>query len=298
MTRKAIIFSVLAAMGLALTAGPAAAFFENTMVSARARAMGESAVAVPGGAYAAFYNPGLLAERTTGEVGASYVQPFQLDYTDFYTLGAVLPLETRYGAIGLGISQFKTSYQGVDLNKETQVSFTHGLTLFEDYHSRVDFGYGINVYRVEQSETVSGLLPGDDTVIGMDFGLAVNLHKRTTLGVLVKNMNNPQIGLDEEELPRRLIAGVTYQPYDGVLTTFEIDNELGEDVQYHGGVEALVVEGFFLRAGVVTNPDKLTGGFGYRRGQLGVDYGFSTGGGTLESTHQFGVSFAWGGEAQ
>jgi hypothetical protein len=30
---------------------------------------------------------------------------------------------------------------------------------------------------------------------------------------------------------------------------------------------------------------------------VGVDYGFSTGGGTLESTHQFGLRLSWGGEA-
>lgn len=296
MSRKLIFLIVTAA--LVLTAGSAAAFFDTTMVSARARAMGESAVAVPGGAYSAFYNPGLLGARTTGEAGVSYVQPFGYDFNKFYAFGAVVPLQAKYGAIGVGLSQFKTTYQDVDLLKETQVTFSHGMTVFEDFHSRVDMGYSVNVYRVEQAETVSGLDPGDDTVVGVDFGMAVNLHQRTTLGVLIKNMNNPQIGLDEEELPRRLIAGVTYQPYEDVLTTFEIDNELGEDVQYHGGIEAMVVEGFYLRSGVVTNPDKLTAGFGYKRGQFAVDYAFATGGGTLDPTHQFGVKFAWGGEAK
>jgi hypothetical protein len=42
----------------------------------------------------------------------------------------------------------------------------------------------------------------------------------------------------------------------------------------------------------------LTGGFGYTFENFGVNYGFSTGGGTLDSTHQFGLQFAWGGEAQ
>ncbi len=296
MSRKLMILIIMAALGLSTS--PAAAFFENTVVSPRARAMGESAVAVPGGAYASFYNPGLLGTRTTGEVGASYVQPFQLGFNDFYALGAVLPLQPRYGAIGIGLSNYKVSYQDVDLLKETQVTFSHGLTLFEDFHSRVDMGYSVNVYRVEQAETVSGMSPGDDTVLGVDFGMAMNLHKRTTLGFLVKNMNNPQIGLDEEELHRRLIAGVTYAPYEGVMTTFEFDNELGEDVRYHGGIEFAVVDGFFLRSGIVTNPNKLTAGFGYYMQGFSLDYGFSTGGGTLDSTHQFGVNFAWGGEAQ
>ena len=40
-----------------------------------------------------------------------------------------------------------------------------------------------------------------------------------------------------------------------------------------------------------------TGGFGYRAGRVAFDYGFSTGGGTLDSTHQFGLRLSWGGEA-
>ena len=46
---------------------------------------------------------------------------------------------------------------------------------------------------------------------------------------------------------------------------------------------------FALRAGVVTNPNSLTAGFGYRCRGSALDYGFSTGGGVLDSTHQFGL---------
>jgi len=111
-------------------------------------------------------------------------------------------------------------------------------------------------------------------------------------------MNNAMIGEDEEELGHRLIAGLSYEPYDGVITTFEFDNELGESVQYHGGVEMYVAEGFCLRSGIVTNPNKLTAGFGYSVMGMTLDYGFSTGGGVLDYTHQFGLNYNWGGEAQ
>ncbi len=83
-----------------------------------------------------------------------------------------------------------------------------------------------------------------------------------------------------------------------MTTTFEFDNELGRKVRYHGGIEMMVIPQFALRAGVLTNPNKLTAGFGYALKGFGLDYGFSTGGGTLSSTHQFAVNFAWGGEAQ
>jgi len=296
MIRKLTYLVILATLGL--SAAPASAFFENTVISPRARAMGGSSVAVHDGAHASFLNPGNLGEMNGGEVAASYVQPFHLDFTDFFYVGTGIPLSEKWGNVGLGMSHFKVGYQDTSLLKETQVSLAHGFNLYSDYHSRVDFGYALNMYQVDLGQSVSGLDPGSDTAFGIDLGFMMTLHKRTRLGFQVKNLNNPNIGLDQEELHRRLIAGVSYEPYAGVITTFEFDNELGEKVQYHGGVEMNIVESFALRAGVLTNPNKLTAGFGYTFQGLGLHYGFSTGGGVLDSTHQFGLKYAWGGEAQ
>lgn len=296
MIRKLTFIMILVTLGL--SAGPASALFEYSVVSPRLRAMGESSVAVPDAASAAFHNPGQLADIDSGAVSASYVQPFRLDFTDFFYLGAGIPLSEKWGNLGVSISHFKVGYQDTSLQRETQITLAHGLNLYSDYHSRIDFGYALNFYNADLGLSVDGYDPGSDTVFGIDLGFMMTLHKRTRLGFQVKNVNNPQIGIDREELGQRLVAGISYEPYDGVITTFEFDNELGQDVRYKGGAEMTVVEGFRLRAGVLTNPNKLTAGFGYAFQGIGFDYGFSTGGGTLDSTHQFGLNFAWGGEAQ
>jgi hypothetical protein len=296
MIRKLAIFTILATLGL--SAGPAGAFFEDTDINPRSRAMGEASVAVHDGAFAAFQNPGGLADLQNGELAATYVQPFRLDFTDFFFVGAGLPVSEKYGNVGVGLSHFKVGYQDTSLLKETQISLAHGVNLYEDFHSRVDFGYALNMYHVELGQTVSDFDPGSDTAFGIDVGFMMTLHKRTKLGFQVKNLNNPQIGQDVEELPRKLLAGVAYEPYDGVVTTFEFENELGRKLEYHGGVEMKVVPQFALRAGIITNPNKVTAGFGYYIKGFAVQYGFSTGGGTLDSTHQFGLNFAWGGEAK
>jgi hypothetical protein len=296
MIRKLTYLVILATLGF--SAEPASAFFENTVVSPRARAMGESSVSVQDAAYAAFLNPAQMGDISSGKVAVSYVRPFRLDFTDFFYLGTGIPLSEKWGNLGVGMSHFKVGYQDTSLLKETQVSLAHGFGLYSDYHSRIDFGYALNMYHVELGQSVDDFDPGSDTAFGIDLGFMMTLHKRTHLGFQVKNLNNPQIGVDNEELHRRLIAGISYEPYDGVITTFEFDNELGEEIQYHGGVEMIVTTGFALRAGVLTNPNKLTAGFGYSTLGFGFDYGFSTGGGTLDSTHQFGLNFAWGGEAK
>lgn len=296
MIRKLTTLLILATLGL--SAAPAWAFFEDVDVNPRSRAMGESSVAVLDGAFAAFQNPGGLGELSNGEVSATYMQPFRLDFTDYFYLGTALPVSEKYGNIGIAMSHFKVGYQDTSLLKETQITVAHGVKLYEDYHSRVDFGYALNMYNVELGQTVSGFDPGSDTAFGIDLGFMMTLHKRTRLGFQVKNLNNPQIGQDVEELPKKILAGVAYEPYDGVITTFEIDNELGAETQYHGGIEMKVIPQFALRAGIITNPNKVTAGFGYYLKGFAVQYGFSTGGGTLDSTHQFGLNFAWGGEAQ
>ena len=68
MIRKLTYLVILATLGF--SAVPASAFFENTVVSPRARSMGESSVAVADAAYAAFLNPGQLGSITTAKIGA------------------------------------------------------------------------------------------------------------------------------------------------------------------------------------------------------------------------------------
>jgi hypothetical protein len=296
MIRKLTFIMILAALGL--SAGPASALFDDTVINPRARAMGEASVSVTDGAYAAFTNAGQLARIDGGSVATSYVQPFGLDFTDFLYVGASIPIHEKYGNLGVGMSHFKVDYQDVSLEKETQFTVAHGFNLYNDIHSRVDFGYAFSLYSAEFAESVSGLDPGNAMAVGFDLGMAITVHRRTHVGFQIKNINNPMIGLDQEELRQRLVAGVSYEPYDGVTTSFEFNNQLGEDLNYRGGLEMTVVEGFALRAGVVTGPNKLTGGFGYTYDNIGVNYGFSTGGGVLASTHHFGLQYAWGGEAK
>jgi len=288
---------LFAALVLGLAAGPASAAFDNVDISPRARAMGDAAVATANDAFAPYFNPAGMAAMRGHTLGNSYVQPYGLDFTDQAYFGGVFAMNKRFGSFGFGLRRWATTYEDVDLHTETTLTLAHGIRLYEDMHTSIDVGTAVNLYRLEFGETVSGQLPGEDTVAGVDAGMMVTLHRRTRLGVMVKNINNPQIGLDNEELTQRLHVGVAYDPYGGVTTIFEIESALGLDPQYHGGVEFRILESLALRTGLMTNPNKLTAGFGYEFEGFAVNYGFSSGGGLLQPSHQFGMTFAWGGEA-
>ena len=77
----------------------------------------------------------------------------------------------------------------------------------------------------------------------------------------------------------------------------DIRSQLGEEFRFHGGVEWSITSVLDLRFGIESDPSKLTGGFGIRLPHLlSLDYGFSTGGGTLDESHQFGLGLRFGPE--
>ncbi len=300
---KRRLVTTIAVLALGLLAGPVLAAFENVDISPRARGMGDAAVAIADDAFAPYFNPAGLARITDITLGNSYVKPYSLDFSEQMYLGGVIPGSSRLGNFGFGVRRFAVTYEDVDLLTETTYTVAHGIMLFEDLHSSVSVGTALNFYSLEFGQTVgdgedpeTGLDPGSDIVGGLDVGLLVTLHRRTRIGIMVKNVNNPQIGEDNEELTSRLHGGVAYMPYDGVTTTFEFENSIEGETQYHAGIEFAVFGDFFLRGGVMTDPNKMTGGFGYQYEGFMLNYGYSSGGGVLEASHQFGMTFAWGGE--
>jgi hypothetical protein len=302
MKRTLTVILLLAVLGSA--APPAGAFFPNVPISPRARAMGDAAVSVPDAPFATYQNPAALALTRGPAVGTSFVRPYGLDFTDLLYAGGAIPLSASLGSVGIGLRYFGVSYAsdfgGVaednSLLKETMVSVSHGLGLYHDLHAGIEFGYTFDFYNIQQGADLYGGDPGHGWAVGIDLGLLVTLHERTKLGFLINNINHPRLGVDREELPQLLLGGVSYEPYLGVITTFEIEGQLGEQVKYKGGVEMRIVRGFFLRAGVLTNPNKIAAGFGYELKGVAVNYGYSSGGGVLAGSHQFGLTFAWGGE--
>lgn len=294
---KRVHATILIPAILLLWGGPALAVFEDLPVDPRSRAMGDAGVSLGDPMFAASMNPAALGRLPgQGTVGASYVQPYGLDFHRLYYLGAALDVSAIGGGLGLGLRQYGVEYEGTDLQTEQTFTLSYGTELYADIHSRIAVGVGLNLMRLEFGETVSGLDPGSDTAIGLDVGLVATLHENIHMGVLVDNLNAPKIGLDEEELPRRLQAGLAYEPYTGVVTALEMESLHGGEVQWHAGLEVEVIERFVLRTGLITRPNKLTAGFGYRFEGASLNYGFSTGGGVLDGSHQFGLGWAWGGE--
>jgi hypothetical protein len=274
----------------------ARAAFEDIEISPRVRAMGGSWAALSGDPFAAFHNPAGLAWARGLSGAASYVRPFGYDFSSQSALAGTARLPEPLGAASLGVRRFGVDYRDQSLTRELTLSLAHGLRLRSDLQSEVAVGWAMQVYHLDYGPSVSGIDPGSASAVGIGLGAEAVLRERTRVGFHVLNLNNPRIGTrDHEELRRRLSLGVSYAPYPGVQTVLDLSNELGEAVQYRGGTEFEMAEFLWLRAGVSTEPSTFTAGLGLRWAGVTFDYGFSTGGGVLDETHQFGLAFTWPG---
>jgi hypothetical protein len=290
-----------ALVGLALLAAAAPAFaaFEDVEVSPRARALGGAFSALPADAYAPFHNAAALAWTGEPNGAASFVKPFGYDFSQQIVASGTMSAG-KLGGLGIGVRHFGVEYRDENLTGETTISLAHGFQLLKDMQSTLAAGWTINLYHLDYGMSVdadpaqsgSGIDPGSATAFGVDFSAQATIYNRTRVGFYALNMNNPTIGkTDKEDLIRRVGAGVAYMPYKGVTTALDISSTLGDPLQFRGGTEFDVNEYLCLRAGIRSEPSIFTAGVGISQYGITVDYGFSTGGGTLEATHQFGVSY-------
>ena len=285
---------VLAALAM-LAAVPARAAFEDIEVSPQARAMGGSWVALVDDPYAPLHNPAALAWAKRA-AAFSYVRPFGYDFASQSVVSATAALPGAWGGAGVGLRHFGVEYQHESLTSETTVSFAHGFRLLADRQSELSLGWSLNYLALEYGPSVTGLDPGRATSTTLNVGGQAVIRGRTRVGFQTLNVMDATIGdFDKEPLRRGIWAGLSYAPYPGVTTVLDMASELGRVVQYRGGAEFQVAEFAWLRAGVRTEPNIFTGGFGLKSGRLLLDYGFSTGGGVLGETHQIGIGFSFTG---
>lgn len=288
MTHRVVSLALLAGLAFAT---PVLAAFEDIEVSPRLRGLGSTGFAALDDAYASLRNPSALA-WASGSTGAfSYLHPFGLDFASQNAITASFPLPGPAGGVGLGIRTFGVRYQDQDLDQEATFTIAHGFRLLHDAQSELAFGWSASLLTLSFGPSVSGIDPGQASTVAVSVGATATLRDRTRVGFAALNINSPRIGSrDYQDLSRRLVGGVSYTPYAGVTTLLDMHAASSEDVAYRAGIELDATDFLKLRAGIGTEPNTFSAGFGLRLGGLlQLDYAFSTGGGVLGETHHIGI---------
>ena len=271
---------------------PSLAWFENLQPSPRARALGGAVTAASEDAASVYFNPACLALSTLSyEAAASYHNVWGQDYLKFYEARALVNLEVlgKFGRIGCGFQQQKTVYQGNDLASETTVSLAQGFTFMEDIHSSLSAGYTLNLYLADFHETALGEDLGSGWTGGLDAGFVATVRRRTRVGAFIKNLNKPVLGVESgHSLPQRLSIGLSYLPYAGIMTGFDIEKPLGEPIVLRGGVEYGLTDFLLLRAGMESDPVTFNAGLAVCLSGITVEYAYADHP-VLPGSHLFGV---------
>lgn len=261
------------------------AVFDDYEPSVRARGLGGAFHSLSNDANGIFYNPAGLI-KSSEHLSISYSRIFSNDFQILKTAAFTMPLPGSAGSVGIGLQALDVEYLDVDLMSEKHYSVAHSFTLMRDVHSEFHIGYSANVYHLTMDTF------GNATTFGVDLGALAILHHRTRLGFAVKNLNNPKIGKERHELPQRLSMGITYNPYQGVQTAFELKKPYGEATQIHTGAEVEVHEMLTLRVGLRNHPGSFSCGATFKVQNIMIDYALNTHS-VLRNTHHFGIGYGF-----
>lgn len=276
--KKIILFLLLA---ITLNAY---AVFEDLEPSARARGMGGAYASLSNDASGVFYNPAGLSLAESNEVEVGYTDVFGLKFHNVKTIASAFKLPGNYGSIGISMLAHDVEYDDVDLLSEKTYTLAHSFALNKDLHSELYFGYSLNIYQLSMDRM------DDDTAFGLNVGATGKLFNRFLVGFYAKNLNSPEIS-EHEDLPQKLDAGISYMPYEGVTTTFELEKNLDyfSDTEMHAGVELVVNQYLTLRTGIRNNPNQYSAGFSAGIHGVTVNYAVQTH--VLGNTHHVSLGY-------
>ncbi len=231
-----------------------------------------------------FYNPAGLVNVKPYSFIAGTTDLYGLKFLNHQFLSISLPYKSA-----LSIQQLGTNSSGLsdkNLSSEKSISFSKAFFLLDDANSKLSVGYNINGLIFYQNASAgvngdgtSGLGSGETTTIGLDIGVHASLRNKISFGAFIKNINNPSIGKgsSSSQLPRRMDVGLTYNPFDGLYTTFAIEKVLGqEQSSFRFGIQYDIIESLSFRTGIQMNPNRFGFGLSYKLNNIEVSYSLLT----------------------
>lgn len=232
------------------------AVFDDYVPSARARGFGGAYTGVADDVNSLFYNPaGLTNVKLEAQVGFSNL--YNQRFSEFKTAAVGVELPKKLGTLALGARMFDVNFDDELLLSEQVWSAAHGFNLQSDIHSQISVGYTVNLYRLQMADEET------DTAVGVDLGASAFLHGRTKFGFSVTNLNQAVMGdANQNQLPSKLALGISYIPYENVITSIEVKKDFAKETEFMGGVEIRPFEPLAVRFGVHSNPATWNAGVG------------------------------------
>lgn len=268
--------------------------------------MGGAFTAVAGGSEAMCSNPAALLETTSPELTAVYGRLYS-GLSDDSKIGQgyfafAAPVKAYLpGVAGFAWNDTRLS----DAYAETTYSVSYATSVYRGLGAGLTLKYLRRSYVSDEYTAVDPVFDGGYSkgAIGADLGFFYRPAPRYGLGLSLKNINRPDLGLGAaDRLPVQVHAGASYLMKTSLV---DLDASMaGSDFNAAAGAEYSFQRNFALRMGLSAGNKSrrsVNMGFGGRFGLAEFDYAFSLPLGGVSGTmgsHRLAFSFRFGSEAE
>jgi hypothetical protein len=256
----------------------AQAAFDNYGSSAKTLSLGNASITITDEPSAVLMNPGALGFLQQKGFQVSLSRLFDLDELSEKELYLVFPFK-RF-SLGAGFYMFgRRDYYQESL---------FGLAWAYKIKDRLSFGSSLKYMRVSFSSTYEGL-----AAFSIDIGSTYKVNDKVQLGFVVKNLNQPELVKNSNDVSTNFCFGLIVSPFSEVNLLFDLSYEERYKEQLHLGQEIRLLKNLPLRFGIQTSPARYSLGFGLNLDRFVLDYAYSNHP-VLGHSHKISSSFCWG----
>lgn len=252
---------------------------ENFPVGARSAAMGNASVSLSD-LWSTHHNQAGLGFMTKISAGVYYENRFFIKELGLKSGAVAIPVKA--GAFGLAVSNF--GYTSYNENK-------YSLSFAKAFGKKLSIGVAMDYLTTKIAEGY-----GSKGVLAAELGIQAKPLKGLTLGAHVFNPTHAKLtDYNDERIPTIIRLGADYNFSDKVTCAIESEKDISKKAIFKAGIEYKAVKEFYLRAGISTNPDLGSFGFGLNLKNLKIDVSANYHQ-VLGVSPQFGLMYVFGKE--
>lgn len=252
-------YSFLTALMMFISGTGLNAQLENYTLGSKPAALG-NAYSMQSGIWSVHHNQAGLGFYPHFAIGFHHENKYVVQESNLHALGLTYPVNA--GTFGLsysyfGFSGYNESKIGLAFGKQFGNGFAAGIQLNYHHHYR------------EQDY-------GNRNAVSFEGGIQYKPIDNVVFGAHLFNPTRAKISpYDRDTIPTIFRTGVSVTPTDKSLILFQLEKDLVNKLKIQTGLQYLIMESLYLRAGVMTQPFTLTFGLGYEIGKLSADVAFT-----------------------
>ncbi|PLX00958.1 MAG: hypothetical protein C0594_14975 [Marinilabiliales bacterium] len=233
---------------------------DNFMSGARQASMGNSGVMLSD-VWSMYHNQAGIARIERFSLGVNYNSEFALSDLSNKSIALVAPVQ--FGSLGLSMSHY-----GFSEFSETKI----GLAYAKAFNKRFSMGIQMDYLLVSLPSAY-----GTKGVPVAEIGILSEPIDNFIVAAHVYNPTRAKIAdFNDERIPTIMKIGVGYRFSETAVVTAETEKDMEKAIYFKAGMEYMLVDNLYLRAGVSTNPlNRYAFGVGYGKTGFRADFAFS-----------------------